>query len=1282
MRRAAKWIGWVLAAVAVLPVLLLVVANTPPGQRGIVWLTPRLTGDTVRLGGITGRFPDALRLARLELRDTQGAYATIEDIALDWSPLQLLHRRLVINRLEVGHIDALRLPTGSSSGGSGLPVPVILHQLRVARLDVAPALAGTMIAVALDGSGEFASPMDFSGSVNVRQLDGGGSYAISGTAGATRLQAALHASEPAHGLVAGLAGLPDLGAMALEADLDGPRDAVVTRATLTAGPLHATVGGTLDLEHEGADLTVSAGAPAMQPRADIGWQAVTIDAHVHGPWTAPDATGRLRIDALATAGARLDQVTADVAGNAGQLRLNGEVTGLHLPGPNAELLAGDPLTITADARLDPPDRPVHVALRHPLFTADADAQTGERKSLDASLQLGDLAPFAAMGQVPLQGKLALTLHAAIEGDTTTLAADGKMAVTGGQPQATALVGDDGRIAVAAELHGSDLHLSRLEFSGHAATLEASGQVGPNRADLAWSLSVRDLAAAEPQLGGELRATGTIVGPTDDLTMTADIGGSVAARGMSSGALTVRIDANGLPTHASGRITARGDLLGAPVDLAVALRQAGDGLAIDIERAAWKSLDAGGALQVPTATMLPTGNLQVAMTRLADLAPLVGQPIGGSVRATLTATPGVTQPALELRLDADGVRIGRLGGTLHASASGSVNALEVKLAAALPDLDGAPARLTAVASIDAAARTMSLTSLDADWRQQTVRLLAPARIGFSDGVAIDRLRLGLRQAVLEVSGRAGATLDLTASLRNLQADLVDADGTVRADARITGTSARPTGKVSLAATGLRLRGGPGRAMPPAAITADADLAGTDARIDARIIAGGSRISVTGRAPLAAAGAINLRAGGTLDLAMLDPILAAGGRRVRGQVTLDATVAGTIAAPNVAGSARLAGGEVQDFASGLHLSDIVAQVEGNGTTLRVAQLSAKAGPGTITASGSIGVMAPGLPVDLTVIARKAQPLASDLITASLDADLTLRGEALGQLLVGGTVHLLRAEVRIPERMPATIAVLPVNRPGAPPAPPASVSVIGLNIALEAPEQVYVRGRGIDVEFGGAMKLGGTVTAPRTEGGFDLRRGGISLAGRSLDFTEGRISFNGGSITDPALNLVASSTSGNVIATLTIGGTAHNPKITLSSVPPLPQDEVLAHLLFGSGVGRLGPLEVASIAASLATLTGTGGIGDPLDKVRQGLGLDRLAVRNGANGSPALEAGRYIAPRVYLGARQNASGGTQATVQFDITRGLKLEATAGSGSGSATGAAGSSNGSSVGVTYQFEY
>ena len=77
MRRAAKWIGGMLLALAALPVLLLLAANTPPGRNMLARLIPRLTGDTVRLEGLAGRFPDALRVAHLALRDPQGDYATV-----------------------------------------------------------------------------------------------------------------------------------------------------------------------------------------------------------------------------------------------------------------------------------------------------------------------------------------------------------------------------------------------------------------------------------------------------------------------------------------------------------------------------------------------------------------------------------------------------------------------------------------------------------------------------------------------------------------------------------------------------------------------------------------------------------------------------------------------------------------------------------------------------------------------------------------------------------------------------------------------------------------------------------------------------------------------------------------------------------------------------------------------------------------------------------------------------------------------------------------------------
>ena len=60
-----------------------------------------------------------------------------------------------------------------------------------------------------------------------------------------------------------------------------------------------------------------------------------------------------------------------------------------------------------------------------------------------------------------------------------------------------------------------------------------------------------------------------------------------------------------------------------------------------------------------------------------------------------------------------------------------------------------------------------------------------------------------------------------------------------------------------------------------------------------------------------------------------------------------------------------------------------------------------------------------------------------------------------------------------------------------------------------------------------------------------------------------------------------------------------------------------------------------------------------------------------------------RVYIGAKQSTSGATQAQVQVDLTKSLKLQTTLGTGGGTVQGATPQNDpGSSVGITYQFEY
>ncbi len=286
-------------------------------------------------------------------------------------------------------------------------------------------------------------------------------------------------------------------------------------------------------------------------------------------------------------------------------------------------------------------------------------------------------------------------------------------------------------------------------------------------------------------------------------------------------------------------------------------------------------------------------------------------------------------------------------------------------------------------------------------------------------------------------------------------------------------------------------------------------------------------------------------------------------------------------------------MQDFTQGLRISDIAAQIRGDGDTLRIVSFTGRAGPGTIGASGSVGLLAP-MPVDLAIRASNARPIASDTLQADLDANLTVKGQAQGQMDLGGTVLIRRAEIRIPSRLPASVATLKVIRPGqapdAPP-PPGPAPSINLGLVVSAPQQIFVRGRGVEAEMSGELRIRGSASKPQVAGGLDLRRGQLSLAGTTLDFSRGKVGFDGtgpGGKIDPTLDFVAESSAGNVTATLGIGGYVSAPKITLSSVPDLPQDEVLSYLLFRRSLKEVGPFQIASIAASLAELTGVGGDG----------------------------------------------------------------------------------------------
>jgi translocation and assembly module TamB len=163
--------------------------------------------------------------------------------------------------------------------------------------------------------------------------------------------------------------------------------------------------------------------------------------------------------------------------------------------------------------------------------------------------------------------------------------------------------------------------------------------------------------------------------------------------------------------------------------------------------------------------------------------------------------------------------------------------------------------------------------------------------------------------------------------------------------------------------------------------------------------------------------------------------------------------------------------------------------------------------------------------------------------------------------------------------------------------------------------------------------------------------------------------------------------------ITGLADAPKIELTSTPELPQDEILARVLFGQSASQLTALQVVQIGTALATLSGGGGGSfNPVAKIQKALGLDRLSVgggsSTGANGSQqstgaSIEAGRYVSSRVFVAVKESTTGASQLAVDVDLTKHLKLQTKLGNGNTTAQGTTPENDpGSSVGLAYQFEY
>jgi translocation and assembly module TamB len=1314
MRRSTRISAWVLGGLALLMLslggALWMLGNTQPGRAAIERLTFRLTDGKVSVSGLSGSFPNHLRVEKLELRDAQGLWLTAERIVVDWSPLAWVDRRLQVDNLQVATVNMLRLPQGSSANPSvEVSIPRIdVGRGSIDRLRLSEQLAGAPATLAARGSAHLRSLHDMVIDASARRIDGDGDYQLHLRFDPKRMDAWLLLQEPASGPLENILALPGLGAMNATLKLSGPRSRELLEVAVQAGSLSGHAQGSLNLNEWSADLDFAVDAPAMSPRPDLAWQRATLRGSWHGGVRSPSAKSHLDVSGLRTpGGTRIESVNADIDADLGKAALHALIGGVQIPGPQPRLLEDGPVKIDASVRLDDPARRLDVAVTHKLFSLRAQAVLAGNRSATAELRLSNLQPLAAMAGLDARGSA--VLNAQLRGFPAAphVELNAAAVLEQGTQFWAAAVGDRARLQLSATLNDQTLVVDDLKFSAHALAASAQGTVDPRSIKGRWTIDVTELGAISPLLAGAFKASGSIDGPRSAVNVEALMSATLSVRGSPSGVFSGQAHLTGWPANPNGSVAAQGAFNGSPLEVQVALAGGPAGsLQARIHHANWKSVQLDGDVTM-TAGYGVRGKLGVVVANLTDLQSWLDVDIAGSLRGGLVFQPEDARTRIGMQLDAQDVTLASLAGNLHLSGDGFSDSFGFAASARARDARGVEATLAAKGNLNLDAARIAVSSAQLSYQGQNIRLLSPARIDLASGVSVDVLKLGAQQAVLMVQGQIVPTLSVRASLHGVDPPLVNAfypeflsSGSIEAHADLHGRVNSPTGAIELTATGLRRADDAALGLPLANLRITAELRGHTADIDARMNAGtASQLHAVGAVPIAFDGAVDMKIDGKLDVGMINPFLEARGLHATGQLDIDAGVTGSVADPQITGTLNLTRGSLRDYVRGISLSDIEAEMAGSEGTLQIKTFTASAAPGQLSMSGSVGILQPGIPVELQISARNAQPIVSKLFTANLNADLRLKGTARERVELAGKVHLNRTVIGIPSGLPPNVAVLDVRRRGKKVASASSRPlIVGLDVEVQAPQEILVQGRGLDAEMGGELHIGGTVDAPLVSGGFDLQRGSFSLGSSRLNFTAGRVGFNGLGITnkiDPSLDFTAQATvADNTTAIMHITGVADAPIFEFSSNPAMPQDEIMGYLLFGVPVAQLSAIQMAQIGYALASLSGVGGDGglNPLVKLQKSLGLDRLTIGSGTttttptgteNSGASIEAGRHISKRVYIEAKQTTAGTSQVGAVVDLTKHLKLQTRLGNGTASIQGTTPENDpGSSIGLLYQFEY
>lgn len=917
----------------------------------------------------------------------------------------------------------------------------------------------------------------------------------------------------------------------------------------------------------------------------------------------------------------------------------------------------------------------------------------------AALTATDLSRFAAVAKRPLAGGVDLVVNGSAKADATEfdLALKGTTSsLEVGIEQADPLLRGTTRLDIAASHSGARYEVTRLDVQNAQVSATGNGVYDPGQSRLTADIGVGDIGLAVPGMRGAVSARGS----------AEEIDGGwhldVSAEGLDA-MLDADVQVTGIED--TPKVAGRADLRAGDLSRFAALAKRPLGGTVNLSAEGFAVADASSfdlnvngtsrdvAVGIEAVDRLMRGGTEIAVDA-ARTGDTVEVPRFSIVNPQITArgggtySPGAGQVSASVDVADTSQILPELGGParLDLDAKEAGGGWDVDLTGRGLDADvTAKARVTEIESgapvIDGSAHVTAsdLSNFRALAKRPlagSVDLTAKGRIKTDLSrydMTVEGLGRGLRIGQADVDRILGARTDLALSVSR------DGDGTPirirRAELNTPTLTASANGSYGAGQSDLTFDArladvapyAPGFAGPVGA-RGEIREAGSDLRLDVTGEGpGGARVKVTGttRPDFSS---VDLDVTGQAPLALANRLIAP--RSVTGTLGFDVAVRGKPGLQAVSGRLSTGDGRAVLPSLGVVLNDINATVSLANGSANVQATLAKQQGGSITVSGPVALTAP-YRADLNARLNEIAVRDPQLYETTVSGGITLSGPLAGGAAIGGTLRLGATEVRIPSTGLGATGPVPdivhLNEPAASRATRARAGLLDsgkdtggsggggggaaypLDLTILAENRIFVRGRGLDAELGGSLTLTGTTDNVIPAGQFDLIRGRLDILGKRLALDEGQIALQGDF--SPYVRLVASTDAGDVTVQIVVEGPALAPDISFLSQPELPQDEVLARLLFNKSVTDISPLQAAQLASAVATLAGKGGDGI-VGKLRQNFGLDDLDVTTDGNGNAALRAGKYLSDNIYSDVTVNAQGEAEVNLNLDVSKSVTVK------------------------------